>query len=103
MVTILVKIEEIKGKNVIAKNGVNLGKVEDVDLDNNWSVKTVDVRLNDDVAKLYGAKGGFMTKSVVPLPSNLVGPITDGDIVLKEQITDVNSLREQIETSRSLR
>ncbi|MCW4029380.1 MAG: PRC-barrel domain-containing protein [Candidatus Bathyarchaeota archaeon] len=97
----MVKIEEIKGKKVIAKNGMRIGEVEDVELDDNtWTVTKVDVKLTDEVAKLYGTKSGFMSKSVVPLPSNVVGPITGDDIVLKEQVTDINSLREQIETSR---
>jgi sporulation protein YlmC with PRC-barrel domain len=101
-VIVLVKIEEIKGKKVIAKNGMNIGQVEDVELDNNWGVTNVDVKLNDDVAKLYGTKGGFMTKSVLPLPSDIVGPI-EKEITLKEPITHINSLRERVETSRSLR
>lgn len=97
----MVKIDEIKGKKVIAKNGMRIGEVEDVELDDNtWTVTKVDVKLTDEVAKLYGTKSGFMAKSVVPLPSNVVGPITGDDIVLKEQVTDINSLREQIETSR---
>ncbi len=99
----MVKIEEIKGKKVIAKNGMNIGEVEDVELDDNWAVTKVDVKLNDDVAKLFGTKGGFMTKSVVPLPSNIVGQIRENNITLKEQITDINSLREQVEISRSLK
>lgn len=97
----LVKIDEIKGKKVIAKNGMRIGEVENVELDDNtWTVTKVDVKLTDEVAKLYGTKSRFMSKSVVPLPSNVVGPITGDDIILKEQVTDINSLREQIETSR---
>ena len=100
----MVKIDKIKGKRVIAKNGMAIGKVEDVELDdNNWTVSSVNVKLEDDVAKLFGMKGGMMTKSEVALPANLMGPIGEDTITLKEAITDVNSLREQVETHHALR
>ena len=99
----LVTIDKIKGKKVIAKNGMMIGKVEDVELnDNTWAVTEVDVRLEDAVAKLYGEKSGVMKKSIVPLPANLMGPIQEDKIYLNEKINDVESLRGQIETKRSI-
>jgi sporulation protein YlmC with PRC-barrel domain len=104
MVNNLVKIEKIKGKKVITVRGIEIGKVEDVEIDdNNWAVTTVHVKLDDDVAKIFGLKGGMMTKSEVPLPASLMGPIGEESIILKEQITDVNALREQVETHHALR
>lgn len=99
----LVNIEKIKGKKVIAKNGMMIGKVEDVELnDSTWAIKTVDVKLEDNVAKLYGEKSGIMKKSIVPLPGNLMGPIEGDTIYLNEKISDVESLRDQVETKRSI-
>ena len=101
---LLVKIKDVKGKKVIAKNGMMIGEVEDIELDENtWIVKTAYVKLEDEVAKLYSVKGGFMTKSVAPLPGSLMGPMMDDKITLKEPIKDVNSLLEQVQTSRSIR
>jgi sporulation protein YlmC with PRC-barrel domain len=103
MVKILVKPDKIKGKKVIAKNGMMIGKVEDIELDeNNWTVTTVDVKLESSIEKLYGEKSGFMKKSILPLPANLMGPIGPDSIYLKETVTDVESLRQQIETKRAI-
>jgi sporulation protein YlmC with PRC-barrel domain len=100
----MVKIEKIKGKKVITVKGIEIGKVEDVEIDdNNWAVSTVTVKLNDDVAKIFGMKGGMMTKSEVPLQASLMGPIGEESIILKEAISDINALREQVEIHHALR
>jgi sporulation protein YlmC with PRC-barrel domain len=99
----LVKLDKIKGKKVIAKNGMLIGKVEDVELDeNNWTATTVEVKLESNVEKLYGEKSGFMKKSILPLPAHLMGPIGEDSIYLNEKVTDVESLRQQIETKRAI-
>jgi sporulation protein YlmC with PRC-barrel domain len=98
----MIKIDKIKGKKVIAKNGMLIGKVEDIELDeNNWTV-TVEVKVEDSIEKLYGEKSGFMKKSIMPLPAALMGPIGEDSIYLNEKITDVESLRAQIETKRAI-
>lgn len=101
MVNNLVSVHDLKGKEVFAKRGIKIGKVEDVELDdNNWSVKALDVRMNEDIAKIYGEKAGFMKKEIVPLPANMLGPIGE-TVMLKEEITDFESLRGQMRTERS--
>ena len=101
MVKNLVSVDKLKGKEVYAKRGIKIGKIEDVELDDTtWSVKTVDVKIDEDVEKIYGEKAGFMKKHVVSLPANMMGPI--GEIVtLKEEIEDVSALRESMKTERS--
>ena len=102
---ILVRIEKIKGAKVVAKNGMMIGKVEDVNLDETtWAVSSVDVRLEDAVAKLFGEKAGIGKKLVVPVPGNLVGSMhLDTDtIYLTDKITDIESLKAQIETKRAM-
>jgi sporulation protein YlmC with PRC-barrel domain len=102
VVIIMVKVNELKGKKVFAKRGMLIGKVEDVELDETtWGLKSVDVKLEDEVAKLYGAKGGFMTKSVVPLPATLIGQMGE-DIMLKEEIKDVSSLLDHLKTPHTV-
>ncbi len=94
-------VHDLKGKEVIAKRGIKIGKVEDVELDDNdWSVTALDVKMNDDIAKIYGEKAGFLKKEVVPLPANMLGPIGD-NVTLKEEITDFGSLRGSIRTERA--
>ncbi len=94
-------VHDLKGKEVIAKRGIKIGKVEDVELDDNdWSVTALDVKMNDDIAKIYGEKAGFLKKEVVPLPANMLGPIGD-NVTLKEEITDFDSLRGSIRTERA--
>jgi sporulation protein YlmC with PRC-barrel domain len=100
--TTVVSVDKLKGKDVYAKRGIKIGKVEDVELDdNNWSVTALDVRMDENVSKIYGEKAGFMKKEIVPLPANMLGPIGD-NVTLKEEIKDFNALREQTKTERSL-
>ncbi len=97
----MVSVDELKGKEVYAKRGIKIGKVEDVEIDdNNWSVKALDVRMNDDIAKVYGEKAGFMKKEIIPLPANMLGPIGD-NVTLKEEIKDFDALRGSMRTERS--
>ncbi len=97
----MVSVHELKGKEVYAKRGIKIGKVEDVELDdNNWSVKALDVRMNEDIAKIYGEKAGFMKKEIIPLPAEMLGPIGD-NVTLKEEIKDFDALRESMKTERS--
>ncbi len=97
----MVNVDKLKGKDVYGKRGVKIGKIEDVEIDdNNWSVKALDVKMNDDIEKIFGEKAGFMKKQIVPLPANMLGPIGD-NVTLKEEITDFEALRSQMRTERS--
>jgi sporulation protein YlmC with PRC-barrel domain len=92
----LINTHELKGKDVYAKRGIKIGEVEDVELDNNWQVKALDVKMSEEVGKIYGEKAGFMKKQVISLPANLLGPMTADNITLKEEITDFDALRGNI-------
>jgi sporulation protein YlmC with PRC-barrel domain len=96
----LINTHDLKGKDVYAKRGIKIGEVEDVELDNNWQVKALDVKMNDEVAKIYGEKAGFMKKQVISLPANLLGPMTADNVTLKEEITDFDALRGNIRSER---
>jgi len=79
-----------------------IGKVEDVELDeNNWAVTSVEIKLEDNAAKLYSEKSGVMKESIVLLPVHLMGLIGPESINLNGKITDIESLHEQIETKRT--
>ena len=94
----MVKSENLRGKKVFAANGMEIGELDDVEIDENtWAIKTLYVILRDDVAKLYGIKTGFRKEAIVPIPASYVGPLMGENINLKEEIKDVNTLREKIE------
>jgi sporulation protein YlmC with PRC-barrel domain len=97
----MVSVRELKGKDVYAKMGVKVGEVEDVELNSDWSVAALDVKMNDNVAKVLGEKAGFMQKKVVGLPTNLLGTIS-ADKVTLQQIQDFDAIRSNIRTERSL-
>ncbi len=88
------------GKTVITKKGTVLGKVADVELDDQTLMPvTFYVDLTDDVAKTYGAKGGFMKKSMIPLPTKMISaPIRD-TVMLSEEITNIDELRSKVITT----
>lgn len=94
----MVKVENLKGKKVISVRGMEIGELDDFEIDEHtWSIKTLYVVLRDDVAKMYGIKTGFRREAVVPIPANLVGPMMGETINLKEEIKDINALRQKIE------
>jgi sporulation protein YlmC with PRC-barrel domain len=95
----MVTVHDLKGKEVYAKRGIKIGEIEDVELDSNWTVKALDVKMNEDVAKVLGEKAGFMEKKVVPLPANMLGPIGD-NVTLKEEVKDFDELRSGIRTEK---
>ena len=97
----MVSVRELKGKDVYAKMGVKVGEVEDVELNSDWSVAALDVKMNDNVAKVLGEKAGFMQKKVVGLPANLLGTISADKVTLM-QIQDFDVIRSNIRTERSL-
>ena len=98
----MVNIQKLLGKTVITKKGTVLGKVADIELDdNNWTPVTLDVELSDEVAKTYGVKSGPMKKSVVPLPFKMIGSISD-TVMLAEEITNINELRNSATTTSAI-
>lgn len=96
----MVSVRELKGKDVYAKMGVKVGEVEDVELNSDWSVAALDVKMNDNVAKVLGEKAGFMQKKVVGLPANLLGTIS-ADKETLQQIQDFDAIKSNIKTERS--
>ncbi len=96
----MVSILSLIGKTVITKKGTVLGKLADFDLDDlTMTPVTFYVELSDEVAKTYGVKGGFMKKSMIPLPIKMIStPIAD-TVMLTEEIPDINELRSHVTTT----
>ena len=98
----MVSVQKLLGKTVITKKGTVLGKVADIELDdNNWTPVTLNVELSDEVAKTYNIKSGPMKKSVVPLAFKMIGSISD-TVMLAQEITNINELRNSATTTSSI-
>lgn len=100
----MVSVDKLKGTEVFGMRGVRIGKVEDVEIDeSNWAIKVIDVKMDEDIAKIYGEKAGFLKKKIVPLPAAKMGPISGETITLREELTpsDLDSLRGEIRTERA--
>ena len=78
-----------------------LGEVDAIQMDeNNWTITEVDVALTKEMEKLFDIKSGTLSKSIVPLPVSIMGPITEENITLKQAIEDPKQLVEQATTHR---
>ena len=99
----MVRSEKIIGKKVITYKGLNLGEVAGVEIDeNNWTITEVDVAITKEMENLFDIKSGMMSKSIVPLPVSLMGPIGTENITLKEEIKDPKQLVEKVTTQKKL-
>jgi sporulation protein YlmC with PRC-barrel domain len=99
----VVSVDKLKGTEVFGKRGIKIGKVEDIEIDDmTWAVKVVDVKMDEDIAKIYGEKAGYFKKKIVPLPAAKMGPLSGETITLKEELTPVEleNLRSEIRTER---
>jgi len=102
MVNILVRPEKIMGKKVVTYKGMHLGEVAGIEIDeNNWTITEVDVALTKEMENIFDIKSGMMSKSMVPLPISLMGPIGTDSITLKEEIKDPKELVEKVTTARN--
>lgn len=97
----MVRPEKIHGKKVVTYKGLLAGEVDGIEIDeNNWTITEVYVSLTKDMEKLFDIKSGMMSKSIVPLPVSLMGPIGEDKITLKEEISDPKQLLEQATSHR---
>jgi sporulation protein YlmC with PRC-barrel domain len=97
----LVRPEKIIGKKVMTYKGMLMGEVAGIEIDeNNWAITEVDVALAKEMENLFDVKSGMMSKSIVPLPVSLMGPIGTVSITLKEEISDPKKLLEKVSTER---
>jgi len=97
----LIRPEKIYGKKVITYKGLLMGEVDGIQMDeNNWTIAQVDVALTKEMENLFDIKSGMMSKSIVPLPVEIMVPVTDANITLKQTIEDPKQLVEQVSKHR---
>ncbi len=97
----MIRPEKVYGKKVITYKGMLMGEIDGIEIDeNNWTIRQVDVTLAKEMEKLFDVKSGMMSKSIVPLPVSIMGPIESDSVTLKEEISDPKQLLEQITSER---
>ncbi|MCW3999103.1 MAG: hypothetical protein NWE93_02560 [Candidatus Bathyarchaeota archaeon] len=97
----MVKPEKILGKKVITFKGMLMGEVAGIEIDeNNWAITEIEVALAKEMEKIFDIKSGMMSKSVVPLPVSMMGPIGPDSITLKQEISDPKELLEKVTSER---
>jgi len=96
------KPQQTYGKKVFTVKGILLGEVDGIEIDeNNWAITDIDVKLTDEAEKLFDVKSGMMSKSIMPIPANLMGPIEGDRITLKEVVADPKELVDRVTKARS--
>jgi len=86
-----VKPNEVNHKKVFTARGLFLGEVEGIEIDENWQI-TVNVSLTQDAEKLFDLKSGLRSKSIMPIPASLMGPIGPDRITLAKVVEDPKEL-----------
>jgi sporulation protein YlmC with PRC-barrel domain len=97
----MVRPEKIMGKKVITYKGMLMGEVAGIEIDeNNWTITEIEVSLAKEMEKLFDIKSGMMSKSIVPVPTSYLGPITADSITLNKEIPDPKVFLEEVTSSR---
>ncbi len=97
----LIRPEKIMGKKVITYKGMLMGEVNGIEIDeNNWTITEIDVALAKEMENLFDVKSGMMSKSVVPIPVSMLGPIGPESITLKQEIKDPKEYLEKVTSER---
>lgn len=58
------RVKELLGKEVVTEDGVSIGTVEDLEIEN-WTVSRLILRLNRDAAKAIGVRLAFRPRGSV--------------------------------------
>ncbi len=59
------RAKELIGQKVVGLDGTSVGEISDLEIDNNWKVVSLIIRLERDVAKRMGFKLSFRPKGIV--------------------------------------
>lgn len=82
------KATELKDKEVIGEGGRLIGKVTDGEIDDmSWTLKTLDVELEGNVAKEFNLKK-TLRSTTVPIATSFVGAVGD-KVVLKASAEEI--------------
>ena len=75
----MTEISTLKGKTVITKDAFNVGKITEADMDDDWRITHIEVKLTKEAAKELGLKTPYLGHVSVCLPVIYVRSI--GDVI----------------------
>ena len=86
----MTEITKLKGKMVITKDAFNVGEITEANMDNNWKITHIQVKLTKDATKELGLKKPYLGHVTICLPVYYVRSI--GDVISLS--TNRNDLKE---------
>ena len=75
----MTEISKLKGILVITKDAFNVGEITEVDMDNDWRITHIQVKLTKDATKELGLKKPYLGHVTICLPVLYVRSI--GDVI----------------------
>jgi sporulation protein YlmC with PRC-barrel domain len=86
----MTEITKLKGKMVITKDAFNVGEITEANMDNNWKITHIQVKLTKEATKELGLKKPYLGHVTICLPVFYVRSI--GDVITLS--TNRNDLKE---------
>jgi len=75
----MTEISKLKGKTVITKDAFNVGEITEADMDDDWKITHLQVKLTKEATKELGLKKPYLGHVTVCLPVRYVRSI--GDVI----------------------
>lgn len=84
--------ESLRGRNVIASDGVAIGQVTALFLDaNQWRVESLQVKLHKDIADRVGAEHTWFRAGALEIPTRAIQSVGDA-VVLSVAVDELRRL-----------
>ena len=75
----MIEISKLKGKMVITKDAFNVGEISDANMDDDWRISHIQVKLTKEATDELGLKSPYFGSVIVCLPTYYVRSI--GDVI----------------------
>jgi sporulation protein YlmC with PRC-barrel domain len=75
----MTEITKLKGKTVITKDAFNVGEITEADMDKNWKITHVQIKLTKEATKELELKKPYLGHVTICLPVEYVRSI--GDVI----------------------
>lgn len=78
--------DQLRGRTVLAAGGQAIGVAQSLKIDSStWRADTIEVKLNRDMKRSLGVRGGFFQGSVIELPTRIIQSCGDA-IILSDSV-----------------
>jgi sporulation protein YlmC with PRC-barrel domain len=75
----MIDISTLKGKIVITKDAFNVGEISEANMDDDWKITHIQVKLTKEATNILGLKKPYLGHTTVCLPTYYVRSI--GDVI----------------------